>query len=253
MFVNRLLKTLTQQEGVSFEVIVIHDSEVPLNLWPVSLYSNYKVFYCNSGGKKGANYCRNIGLDKSVGEIVYFLDDDVYLPDETFLFRIWQNFKNLEGDYICGGYYKSPMGCSFPQLIYNSTCNLWVDKNWSQNWFILLGGNFFAKRSAIQNFRFDESASYGRDEELFYQQWRKKYPDAAPIIHEQFSIFHNSYLSWAAMAENSYRQQLAKPTTLKTIDRFFANPPKKIWLYLPTLIYILSGKLIFQLRDIKNK
>lgn len=241
-FLNRLLKTITTQEGVSYEVIVVHDSDQYTQLWSGSAFSKFPVEYHHSGGKKGANYCRNYGLEKATGDIVYFLDDDVYLPDGVFLYRILEMFKNFDDPFICGGYYKTPMGTTLPQFIYNCACNLWLDKNWNLNQYILLGGNFFAKRSAIAHMRFEEAAAYGRDEELFYKEWKKFYPTITPFLHSQFSVCHDSYLTWSAMSLNSKRQQAAQPTTMATVESFLKNPPRKPWLYLPALIYILAGK-----------
>ncbi len=242
-FLNRLLKTIIEQEGVTFEVIVVHDSVRAEHLWLQSRYTKYDVFYHHAGDKKGANYCRNVGLDQASGEIVYFMDDDVYLPDNLFLYRTYLSFKDSTEPFIVGGFYKSPMGCTIPQFLYNCACNLWVEKNFQERKFVLLGGNFFAQRIALQKLRFDEEAKFGRDEAEIYRQWRLKYPKEIPILFDEFSIFHDSYLDWRSMAINSMRQQKAQPTTLETIEKYMSNPSNKIWLYLPTLIYILSGKI----------
>jgi hypothetical protein len=142
-----------------------------------------------------------------------------------------------------GGYYLTPINSTISQWIYNSTCNLWVERNWMRNNPILLGGNFLVRKQDIgPNIRFDEKVSFGGDETDFHRQWIQTYPANHPLIHDSFSIFHDSRLSWADMALNSKRQQENKPTTLDTIADFLKTPSKRFWLYIPTLIYILAGK-----------
>lgn len=247
---KRLLSTIRDQNGVGFEVIVIEDSDEMSKATFLKSFAPMMIKHLHTSGKKGANFARNLGLTESTGKYVFFLDDDTYLPDDNFLYRLFNTIDISNSPMLVGGYYLTPINSTLSQWIYNSTCNLWVDRNWIQNNPILLGGNFLIRKEDIApTIRFDEKVSFGGDETDFHKQWLKAYPKNHPFIHEAFSIYHDSRLSWTAMALNSRRQQENNPTSLDTIVSFFRSPSKKVWLYLPTLIYILAGKFeIFKSR-----
>lgn len=240
---RRLLMTVREQNGVSYEVIVVEDSDKMSNGSFLKDFAPMVINHVHTGKKSGANAARNLGLTTATGKYIFFLDDDTYLPDSTLLYRLKTALDSSMGPMLVGGYYLTPINSTISQWIYNSACNLWVERNWNQGHPILLGGNFVIRKEDLNpSIRFNEAVSFGGDETEFHREWMKAFPNALPIIHNSFSIFHDSRLSWDSMALNSKRQQLNNPTTVATLTDFFKTPSKKIWLYIPTLIYILVGK-----------
>ncbi|MBY8021379.1 glycosyltransferase [Vibrio fluvialis] len=85
---------LNKQKEVSFEVIVIDQSEhIPDAFLDEVGELNYKVSYYRQR-ELSASKARNVGLLKSTSEIVLFFDDDVIVKDENLLANHLSNYKD---------------------------------------------------------------------------------------------------------------------------------------------------------------
>lgn len=87
------IQNLKSQKKVDFEVIIIDQSEMQ-SLSKIEIDSfSINVHYFTSK-EKNASYSRNIGLRKAKYDIVLFLDDDVIINDELFLFQHLINYND---------------------------------------------------------------------------------------------------------------------------------------------------------------
>src|SRR5688572_19616685 len=89
---RRLIESMERQKiaEYSFEILVIDDSE---NLSAQTLRTEFpslRVKY-HSSEAKGANSARNLGLQCSEADYLYFLDDDTWLTKPDHLIQIVQN------------------------------------------------------------------------------------------------------------------------------------------------------------------
>lgn len=86
---QQLLEAIASVVNQSFkvdEIIVVDDcSEKKLNIDDIPDNAGkelIQIFYNDSS--KGANYCRNLGVEKAIGDIIMFLDDDdTWEPDKV--------------------------------------------------------------------------------------------------------------------------------------------------------------------------
>ena len=91
-YLERLLKSLVNLSVKPLELIIINDGESFHNHFPdlldeIKSYSiNLKII--KSGYKKGANYCRNLGVSYCESEFVTFMDDD-----DAFDVDFFKNFQ----------------------------------------------------------------------------------------------------------------------------------------------------------------
>lgn len=85
-FVQRAVESLINQTYTNLEIIVIDDS--PLNYSEIKRISEFlkcdeRIIYIKNKVNLGGSESRNIGINKSSGKYITFLDDDdVYLPQK---------------------------------------------------------------------------------------------------------------------------------------------------------------------------
>ncbi|WP_320046297.1 glycosyltransferase family 2 protein [uncultured Ilyobacter sp.] len=86
-YVIKTIDSLESQTYRNFEVIFVDDASYDNSLNIVEEYLNkvsfkYKIIHLSKN--KGVSNARNIGLDNSKGEYIYFLDSDDYISENTF-------------------------------------------------------------------------------------------------------------------------------------------------------------------------
>lgn len=92
------LKDLLKQKYSDFEIIVVDQTDRPKKevLDFIKAHQD-KIKYIHLD-KKGSPHARNVGVNKSTGEVVLFLDDDVEIKDIAF---IESHLDNYEDKNIC--------------------------------------------------------------------------------------------------------------------------------------------------------
>jgi len=210
--VARLLRSIgTQSHILDLEVLVVTnfpDSEladvVKQSAYPVQLLVTHK---------QGVNASRNVGFERSRGDVILFLDDDCVLHKRDFLRRVLNAHRDLSDVQIIGGGYQSSPYASFEQKAYNFISTSWCEAhqyNLNHTW-ALLGGNTSYKESVRDGtYRFDESISYGGSEtefhvRLYSKGFQMKYlPDLAVEHTPQIKSRHifDKALKQAETAKN---------------------------------------------------
>jgi len=83
-FLKRCLDSLSAQTFSDFEAICVDDGSTDNSLKILRKYAlKDKRFHVFFGPNKGTSTARNIGLQKAVGEYIFFLDSDDYLPKQS--------------------------------------------------------------------------------------------------------------------------------------------------------------------------
>ena len=125
--------------------------------------------------RQGANFARNVGWQAAQTPWVYFLDDDVILPDSRHLERSIQFLKEKSESAVIGGPYHFGGRKKLAQL-YHQLQNRWYSSGYlgSSQWVHLLGGNLLVRREAMSSPLFCESLLFGGTEtELFFRMAQK--------------------------------------------------------------------------------
>lgn len=82
--IERAIKSILKQKYNNWELIIIDDGSSDNTSEIVNKYLNCeKIKYISYPNNRGVNYARNIGIEKSTGEIITFLDSDDEFFDYT--------------------------------------------------------------------------------------------------------------------------------------------------------------------------
>jgi glycosyltransferase involved in cell wall biosynthesis len=88
-FISQTIESVLNQTYSNWELIIVDDASTDNT---ISIINGFKErdnrikLFINSENK-GANYCRNLGIEKSLGEFIVFLDSDDLLTKECLMSR----------------------------------------------------------------------------------------------------------------------------------------------------------------------
>lgn len=188
--VAQLLRSIdTQSHVLDIEVLVV--TNFPDTTLANIIKKSSRPVQLLVANKRGVNASRNLGLERSSGDVVLLLDDDCVLHKRDFLRRVLNAHRVLSDVQIIGGGYESNPSARFEQQAYNFISTAWCEAyqyNLSHSW-ALLGGNVSYKASVRDDiYRFDESISYGGSETEFHvrlhaQGFQMKYLSDLSVEH----------------------------------------------------------------------
>ena len=105
-FIKDTLNSVTNQTYENFEILIIYDDTNQNDfefLLEIAKLSN-KIRIIKNSTKLGAGFSRNIGIEKSMGKYIAFLDaDDTWSPDKLktqILFMEKNNYKITHTSYL---------------------------------------------------------------------------------------------------------------------------------------------------------
>jgi glycosyltransferase involved in cell wall biosynthesis len=205
--------------------------------------------------KRNIASARNQGLKRAKGYIVFFLDEDCYLPRRTYLYEMTQ-FHQGNPILASGGFYLSPTNSAKSDQFYNFVCNVWAKSRHSlkSDSPVLLGGCCFYPRQLLQknSVLFDERNSHAGEEYLLNASWTKL---GLPItLSHRWSVFHQPETSFYQVFQKSWTQgsQLQPQKVIfhlaqiKSGLRFLYEDKEARLVYLPMLgLYCAIGRASF--------
>ena len=150
--IKKCVKSIYSQKR-DIEIMVIDDfsndnsiSEIKKNFPAVKLVCNKK--------NKGATYCRNLGVLKSLGDYIVFVDSDVYLK-KNCLNKMLSSIKNAD--------------ISFPTIIYENK-SIMYPLTLGEQRYPMISACFMIKRASIKKLdeMFDEIyRTFNEDSDFF--------------------------------------------------------------------------------------
>lgn len=105
-YIQTCVKSVLQQSFKNFELILVDDgsTDESRNICEKLAQKDERIKFISSqnGGPSSA---RNIGIKSSLGELIYFLDVDDYIEEETLL-TLFKEFEKTDVDLVVGDYKK---------------------------------------------------------------------------------------------------------------------------------------------------
>lgn len=103
-YVDRCIKSVLSQTLKTFEIIIVDDGSTDNTSNILNKYKEYKNITVISTANKGVSAARNLGIVKSQGDYLYFLDADDYIEKHT-LQKLFDNAKLNQTSVVIGGYF----------------------------------------------------------------------------------------------------------------------------------------------------
>lgn len=103
LVIEKTLNSMIAQTYTSWECIIVDDGSTDNTVQVIEGYASkdarFKVHQRPSNRSKGANACRNIGIEKSTGDFFIFLDSDDTLSVDSLQNRItyFEKYKDVQG------------------------------------------------------------------------------------------------------------------------------------------------------------
>lgn len=260
--VKSLLASLTMQKfDEAFEVLIVANEDCPETRAVAEQFQVAKYLFA---GLRGVNRARNLGLQKSTGEYVYFFDDDCVIDDFYFLQKVLLKMTSLQTPHLFfgGGYYlgesPSPVAKAYQEIQMR-----WLHEGVfsdQQETQYLIGGNCGGRLSSFKKFMFDENIIYGGSEtELFLRAFQE---GSFGIYDAEISVRHNCVMSLRDLIRKACKQSqgaiyldrksLTQSSPYRRLD-WTALKPVNSNLYLKCYDFVFKWNYFFRTKKLKSK
>ncbi len=242
------------------EVLLLHESEVPLN--PPQLPLEIKYF--NIPAKRGIPFNRNQGIYQAQGKVVVFIDDDCWVP-EKWLASLLEPLSEEKIMAVTGGTVIPPadfFANCISALGFPGGGSLGFDKVWKVSDAGMTNhlsvGNCALRREVFEKVGFfDEFLKHGAEDTEFSYRLEKagllvKYVPAAFAYHEPRSGW-KSFIGWQIRRGRANYQLQKKVPSVKpflslrwwsAVNLFKHHRPK---IALPFITFLMSLGYAFQM------
>lgn len=194
-YIERTLKSLTNQTFNNFEVIVIDDGSTDdtFNVSKRFLECSKLSYKLIKQNNMGVSQARNKGIEEASGRFIYFLDGDDYINNETFNI-LYKEIEKNDSDMIF-----------FPYNIVNDSSEIWnyyqkykkidklIDKNsllklfLEDKIFICMGSAIYKNKIIKENnIKFNIESKNGEDQEFIC----KYIYNCNEITYKDYILFH---------------------------------------------------------------
>jgi glycosyltransferase involved in cell wall biosynthesis len=200
--------------------------------------------------KGGANSARNAGINIAKGHIIFFLDDDCFVPDKTWMEKVLYSFKKDKEAAVIGGKYLLRKNSCLSEFVRNQLDNFYLENNRIKGCRVraLLGGNSGYRKTIFKEYGlFDEFISYGGAETEM--NLRITEGGGKMCLNDNISVFHQKehehFLSYFL---KSFRQGKGSGYIQSKHGSFERLPcfgSKRTWFL--QVVQETKGKLFFRL------
>ena len=95
-FISRCLESIINQTYKDIEIIIVNDASTDNTLSIIKKYKDKRIKIINNKNNLGLSLSRNIGIDNSKGDLLYFVDVDDYLELDAleYLYDLYKKYKS---------------------------------------------------------------------------------------------------------------------------------------------------------------
>jgi len=225
-YVRRALDSVVFQKNVNIEFIVVDDGSTdrsPLILDEYAQkYDFIRVIHTNN---RGISAARNIGLDNVLGDYIFFIDDDDFLP-ENALYDLFKLSREKNVDMVIGnyahyndnneydGFFEIPQKYCNRILTKRETCELLYFSGESHVLIVSWGKLY--KKKVWNGVRFPERITKSEDQFVFGELM-----DNCDIIYFTDEIVYNQLFSQVSITRSKYsRKSLYNSEGVASVIRY---------------------------------
>jgi glycosyltransferase involved in cell wall biosynthesis len=198
--INETLQSIIDQTYSGWECIVVDDGSTDdteeLFKDIVEKENRIKFFKRPFHKKKGANACRNIGLDNAKGNYIVLFDSDDFMTEDHLQVKV-DSIKKHNVDYVITKT-KNSNNQNYPPHYYNFDKVTLNSNNYilhKINWLTL---DIIVKKNVISGIRFNENLQSGQEYNFFSKL----------VTKSNSYYFMNREVSLRRIHENSIRKKL---------------------------------------------
>lgn len=174
-FLSTALNSILVQKKVNFEVIIIDDCSTDNTFKFLKYrYHDHRIKIFKNKNNLGAQKSRNIGISKSRGEFITFLDSDDYLFDDYSLFYRLNLLKKKKLDVIFSGFHVIFQGKKYTITKKNNYVK-YPPKSYKdslKNTHLCPTSAILYRKDAFKKLRMDENLIAGHDDDIVLQMIR---------------------------------------------------------------------------------
>lgn len=170
-YIKRCIDSVVSQSFQNFEIVIVNNGSTDdtKRICEEIAEKDCRVFFYDTGkNNKGVSYARNLGIQKSTGEYISFVDaDDILQPD--MLEVLWNQIQ-VTGALLAGcSFFQWRSSGDIPKQKYSSTkhtIKTYPLKEYIENGILAGDTRCWSKlyhRSCVKDCRFDETLSIGED------------------------------------------------------------------------------------------
>lgn len=186
---KKAIDSVINQTYNNLEIIVVDDGSTDETKKLCSTYLNLIYIYIPPEEHKNGNYARNLGIKKSSGEYVAFLDDD----DEWLEDKIEKQVNKISEDESIGMVFAGNRTVvNDGELIFDNKVNLKFHGDCSQKSLYIIGTTtsamLFRKKALYDVKLFDENLNFWQETELIIrisQEYKIEYVDEILLLYRQ--------------------------------------------------------------------
>jgi glycosyltransferase involved in cell wall biosynthesis len=183
---------LSLPKSTQFEIIAVADGSLD-SAEIEKMAARWQEVVVTQAKKTGVNSARNHGAALASRDVIWFLDDDVVVPDEQAILGLLSfHFEKAEIAAV-GGAYLTPPDASPVEHGYNLLSSLWRHASGENENEAFLGGCLAVRKSIFFELGgFDEAIQHGGAETGFVHQLRKWSKARRRILRyeKRLDVFH---------------------------------------------------------------
>jgi glycosyltransferase involved in cell wall biosynthesis len=183
---------LSLPKSTQFEVIAVADGSMDSGTF-AKMTSRWPGVVVTHAKTAGVNSARNHGAALASHGVIWFLDDDVVVPNQQYILGVLSShFENTELAAV-GGDYLTPPDASLVEQGYNLLSSLWRHASGENENEAFLGGCLAVRKAIFDELGgFDETIQHGGAETGFVHRLRTWSKARGQILRyeKQLDVFH---------------------------------------------------------------
>lgn len=183
-YLNKCIDSLLNQTEEDIEILLINDGSTDNSESIIKEYNDKRIKYIKKKNT-GIGKTRNLGIDKSKGEYIIFIDSDDYI-DYDCVEKLYNYALNTNSDVVVSDFTKDINGKLEKVIIPNFETSNLVQNPTIINYINLGPCNKIYKRSVLKDVRFDEKHKY---EDVPFVVRALKNSDRISKINESLSYY----------------------------------------------------------------